>query len=53
MRPMLKELTETAYRRARYRAMRETGLPLETFPEGNPFSDAEIWEDEPQLMEVE
>jgi hypothetical protein len=32
-----------AYELARLRAARETGLPLETFPDRMPFTDEEIW----------
>lgn len=46
LRPALAELTAKAYQRARRRAMRETGLPLNTFPEENPFTEVEIWGDE-------
>jgi hypothetical protein len=32
-----------AYAIARLRALRETGLALESFPETQPFTDVEIW----------
>jgi hypothetical protein len=39
----VREAMGKAYRVARHSAVRETGLPLETFPVELPFSDEEIW----------
>ncbi len=46
LRPVLPELVDKAYGYARLRAMRETGLMLNTFPEQLPFTSAEIWGEE-------
>ena len=46
LRPVLGELTTKAYQRARRRAAKEIGLPLDTFPPENPFSYVEIWGDD-------
>jgi Domain of unknown function DUF29 len=39
----MKQSIEEAYEVARLRAVRETGLTLETFPEELPFTETEIW----------
>jgi hypothetical protein len=41
--PEVADAARKAYRLARLRAVRETGLALETFPTEIPFSTAEIW----------
>jgi Domain of unknown function DUF29 len=43
LRAEMKQAIEEAYALARLRAVRETGLTLETFPETLPFSETEIW----------
>jgi hypothetical protein len=43
LKPVLGEILEHAYRMARRRAARETGLDAVAFPETNPFTEAEIW----------
>ena len=50
LRPRLAEMIEARYPAVRRMAMRETGLPLETFPEECPFAiddllDQEFWPD--------
>ena len=43
LQPVLPQLLDKAYSYARLRAVRETGLALNTFPEQLPFSASEIW----------
>ena len=43
LKQVLSNLTCRAYRTARLRAARETGLDLATFPAANPFTDSDIW----------
>ena len=43
LQPALAGLTAQAYNGARLRAIRETGLADEIFPDTLPFTDAEIW----------
>ena len=43
LRPLLPELMSRAYYKARIRTAKETGLDVEMLPEGNPFTDSEIW----------
>ena len=45
LRPVLDELTASAYKIGCLRAAQETGLAPEAFPEKNPFTDEEIWGD--------
>ena len=46
LRPKLPELLVQAYRRARLKAVRETGLDLKTFPLLCPFTGRQILDDE-------
>jgi hypothetical protein len=45
LKPALGGIISQAYRVARLRAARETGLPLGTFPVEMPFTDREVWVD--------
>ena len=46
LRPRLSELIAARYGNVRKNAMRETGLPLQTFPETCPFSIAQLLDEE-------
>ncbi|WP_295589897.1 DUF29 domain-containing protein [uncultured Lamprocystis sp.] len=46
LRPRLPELIAARYGNVRKNAMRETGLPLQTFPETCPFSIAQLLDEE-------
>ncbi len=46
LRGRLDECLFDAYEMSRFAAARETGLELAVFPEGNPFTHAEIWSEE-------
>ncbi len=46
LRPRLSELIAVRYGNVRKNAMRETGLPLQTFPETCPFSIAQLLDEE-------
>ena len=45
--PLLADLVSKAYREARYRAIKQTGLDPGMFPEENSFTETEIWGDKP------
>lgn len=50
LKPLRDQLLARAYREARVRAFEETGLPLEAFPDTNPFTlaqamDPDFWPD--------
>jgi hypothetical protein len=46
LRPRVPELAEHAYANARRNAMRETGLPLDTFPADCPFTIEQLLDDD-------
>lgn len=43
LKPSLRKLYSRAYSAARYKAARETGLDLTTFPDDLVFTESEIW----------